>query len=667
MQNHPGIFIVLEGSDGSGKATQLNLLKERLEAVGYDVAVFDFPRYDEPSSHFVKRYLNGDYGPAANINPYTASLFYALDRYEAAVDIRQALDEGKIVLSNRYAGSNMAHQGSKFTNAAEQRGFFVWADSMEFQLLGIPRPNLNIYLRVPAELSYELIAKKSARNYTDKIRDQHEDDINHLRAAVETFDLLCQLFPKDFYAIDCTDQGKLLSIPAINNRIWQYLQPFLGTIPKHQPHSKTVSLSAPAVPETPANQLVNINSFDVYTKSQPLKIKLKHLSLLAVRSIATTTGIESQVKPSKKRAFYEPKLRNQKLLGDYRRVMKETTARHQLMLKVLQKSGATDLKIADILLAATPLADFCDIDINCESSTLQKLITDTSSSRLTELNSISQTLYSSARQKHPDLFKFQQDSKLPLAPRGTLLDIADKLPQTLDNVDNPLQLISTMPRNEFDLINEGLYANASIARSDILLVTDNLNYEEKSKLLKRLFQNFEAQPIATQTVSYDWEILGSGVLLNYLLEHHLLDGVIIQPATPRYGYEVPDLVSDTGIEELFTQCFDDSLGLFSQLQSAGHDEEAQYAVLLGHRLRWQATMSLSRILRLKALSSEPDCNLEIKSLFSAMQLAISQTHPLTGDWLAAQEPLRSPKTTATPKSNRPTKRRKKQPKKPTKN
>ncbi|MBI5906442.1 thymidylate kinase [Candidatus Saccharibacteria bacterium] len=667
MQNHPGIFIVLEGSDGSGKTTQFNLLKERLEAVGYDVEVFKFPQYDKDSSHFVRQYLNGSYGPATDINPYTASLFYALDRFEGAPRIRQALESGKIVLSDRYAGANMAHQGSKFTNAAEQRGFFVWADSMEFQLLGIPRPNLNIYLRVPAETSFELISKRAAREYTTKVHDEHEADINHLKKTVETYDLLCQLFPKDFYAVDCTQGGRLLSIPAINDRIWQYLQPFLGTIPKHQPHSKTVSLSAPAVLETPANQVANINSFDVDAKSQPLKIKLKHLSLLAVRSIATTTGIESQVKPSKKRAFYEPKFRNQKLLGDYRRVVKETTARHQLMLKVLQKSGTTDLKIADILLAATPLADFCDIDISCESSTLQKLITDTSSSRLTELNSISQTLYSSARQKHPDLFKSQQDSKLSLAPRGTFLDIADRLPQTLDNADNPLQLISAMPRNEFELINEGLYANASIARAGILAATDNLNYEEKSKLLKRLHQSFDAQITTTQTVSYDWEILGSGVMLNYLLEHRLLDGVIIQPATPRYGYEVPDLVSDTGIEELFTRCFDDSLGLFSQLQSAGHDEEAQYAVLLGHRLRWQATMSLSKILRLKALSSEPDCNPEIKSLFSAMQLAISQMHPLTGDWLAAQELLKSPETSSAPKTSRPKKRQRKQPKKPTKN
>src|SRR6185437_3476871 len=137
MPDYPGTFIVLEGSDGSGKKTQFKLLSERLKAVGYDVEAFDFPRYEEPSSHFVRRYLNGDYGPAAEISPYSASLFYALDRYEAAPLIRAEIQAGKVVLSNRYVGSNMAHQGAKFTSQAEQRGFFIWEDGLEYQLLNI--------------------------------------------------------------------------------------------------------------------------------------------------------------------------------------------------------------------------------------------------------------------------------------------------------------------------------------------------------------------------------------------------------------------------------------------------------------------------------------------------------------------------------------------------
>ena len=229
----PGLFIVLEGADGAGKATQFKLLAERLRAVGYGVEIFDFPNYSSESSYFVKRYLNGEYGSASSISPYTASLFYALDRYEASPKIKQSLHEGKIVLSNRYVGSNMAHQGSKIINLAEQRGFFIWAEALEYNLLEIPRPNINIFLRVPPTISFELIEKKSKRGYTDKKRDEHEADIEHLSAAVRAYETLSLLFPRDFRTIECVQNGELLSIPEISNLIWDSIKPMLPPAPDH--------------------------------------------------------------------------------------------------------------------------------------------------------------------------------------------------------------------------------------------------------------------------------------------------------------------------------------------------------------------------------------------------------------------------------------------------
>jgi dTMP kinase len=246
MGDARGLFIVLEGVDGSGKGTQFKLIAEKLAKQGYDLEVFDFPRYDEPSSHFVRQYLNGVYGPAKNIDPYTASIFYALDRYEAAPAIRQALADGKIVLSKRYVGSNMAHQGGKFKDDAERRGFFMWEDGLEFQLLKIPRPTLNIFLHVPAEVSYELIKQKAARNYTDKTHDEHEVDISHLRKSIETYRLLHKLFPKDFASVECTHRGKLLSIEDINAKIWQIIKPLLPPQPKQARPVAKITAPKPA-------------------------------------------------------------------------------------------------------------------------------------------------------------------------------------------------------------------------------------------------------------------------------------------------------------------------------------------------------------------------------------------------------------------------------------
>nr|AIA13913.1 Thymidylate kinase [uncultured bacterium] len=222
-----GSFIVLEGTDGSGKGTQLELLVKRLTQAGHDVAVFDFPQYDQPSSYFVKRYLNGDYGGTADVGPYTGALFYALDRYDVADKIRQARDDGKVVLANRYTASSMAHQGAKFDNAEQRRGYFIWLDNLEFETLKIPRPDLNIVLRVPAETAQQLVDQKGRRSYTDKKRDLHEADLDHMRLAVSVYDDLCQLFPKDFTRIDCVRSGELLDVETINKLVSEKVAPLL--------------------------------------------------------------------------------------------------------------------------------------------------------------------------------------------------------------------------------------------------------------------------------------------------------------------------------------------------------------------------------------------------------------------------------------------------------
>jgi dTMP kinase len=227
MKNTTGIFLVIEGTDGSGKGTQFKLLVERLKKAGHDVATFDFPQYEEPSSYFVKEYLNGKYGSSEEVGPYTGSLFYALDRYQASFKIHEALRQGKIVLANRFTGSNMAHQGTKFSNQEERRGYFIWLDNLEFMMLKIPRPNKSFVLRVPAETAQALVDQKEARNYTDKKRDLHEADLSHMQKSVEVYDDLCQLFPRDFSRVDCVRSGKLLSIETINDLLWGSIKPML--------------------------------------------------------------------------------------------------------------------------------------------------------------------------------------------------------------------------------------------------------------------------------------------------------------------------------------------------------------------------------------------------------------------------------------------------------
>lgn len=215
-----GRLIVIDGTDGTGKTTQTALLVKKLRQEKRRFSVADFPRYGLPSAYFVEQYLTGRYGPAGKIDPYTASLFYALDRYDARRSLEKQLTEGKIVISNRYVTASMAHQGGKLTSPRARRRFQRWLDWLEHELLGLPRPDLTIILHVPAALAQRLVDRKGRRAYISRKRDLHEADLGHLQAAERTYLEIAKRFSKSVI-IECVEQGKLLSPAAIHEKIWE--------------------------------------------------------------------------------------------------------------------------------------------------------------------------------------------------------------------------------------------------------------------------------------------------------------------------------------------------------------------------------------------------------------------------------------------------------------
>ncbi len=230
-----GKLIAIEGTDGSGKGTQVAKLYQRLIDAGYDVVTFSFPRYDEPSSFFLREYLTGGFGEAGKINPYRASLFYSLDRFAASQELNLALERGQLVLCDRYIGSNMAHQGSKLKTVSEQLAYLAWLDHLEYEILGIPRVDLNLILSIPATISMKLIEQKAARKYLQGGKtDQHEQDLSHLRQTERVYRYLGRLFP-NWKEIRCVDKGELLSIEQVSELIWKHVQPVIRGLPKNAP------------------------------------------------------------------------------------------------------------------------------------------------------------------------------------------------------------------------------------------------------------------------------------------------------------------------------------------------------------------------------------------------------------------------------------------------
>ena len=223
--NKKGFLIVIDGTDGTGKETQANLLIEKLKQKCFDVELADFPQYGKKSAGLVEEYLNGRYGSPKDVGPYRASVFYAVDRYDASFQIKKWLEEGKIVVSNRYVSANMGHQTGKIKTEKEREKFLEWLENFEFNLFGIPRPDINILLFSSPELNQELVDKKSRRDYVDGgKRDIHEDDIGHLSDAREAFLYVAGKY--NWIQIDCIDHNNetMKTRKEIHQKIWQEIK-----------------------------------------------------------------------------------------------------------------------------------------------------------------------------------------------------------------------------------------------------------------------------------------------------------------------------------------------------------------------------------------------------------------------------------------------------------
>ena len=179
-----GKLIVIEGTDGSGKSTQFSRMKERLTSDGVSFRNIVFPRYKEESSALIRMYLGGEFGlKPTDVNAYAACSYYAVDRYASYKKVwGQWYEEGGLVLSDRYTTSNAVHQASK--EPEETRGAFLkWLYEFEYDKLGLPCPDLIIYLDVPTAFTEKMLRGREASTNTQA--DIHEQDEAYLRRCRE--------------------------------------------------------------------------------------------------------------------------------------------------------------------------------------------------------------------------------------------------------------------------------------------------------------------------------------------------------------------------------------------------------------------------------------------------------------------------------------------------
>ncbi|HSX46378.1 MAG TPA: FAD-dependent thymidylate synthase [Patescibacteria group bacterium] len=745
-----GTFLVIEGTDGSGKGTQFAKLVERLESEGYDVATFDFPQYDQPSSFFVKEYLNGKYGTAEEVGPYTGSLFYALDRYQAAPAIREALEAGKVVLANRFTGSNMAHQATKFPNPEQRRGFFIWLENLEYEMLKIPRPDRSVVLRVPAEIAQSLVDKKEKRSYTDKKRDIHEADLNHLKLAVEVYDDLCELFPKDFARVDCTRDGKLLDIDNVQRLLLQAITPLLPPKPKQpaaQEATKERALEASASPvvEAAVNPFVvkTDKGFEVTTAGEDFLAaavtnttgnvyafgdKLSPLTIAAamarlsrrgddmritildefanalgkdeklLRRVITAYGDDSvqqlagqhvvvegasniltkKLEWGRLGAYLEQSTRyiylDQKdKEGNYRyyipadldnKTREAYTAKldeifglysdmvHRLTTYVRDKSvvpaeerdvawqGATRAQACDAIRPVLPVATKLTVGIFASGQTLESLIMHLLSDELPEARETGEKILQEARKVIPT---FLERADKPDRGGATIAyrantykkvkELTQKyLPDNHASETEAVQLVSYWPKNELDLLADMVYEHANQPLKVLQAEVNQWPITRKEEVFgaymgERLNRRHKPGR-ALEKAHYSWDLVCDYGIFRDLQRHRIVDDLEWQLLTPRYGYEIPKLVEDAGLSEQFERCFDISLELYSLLQTNGYELEAQYATLLGHKMRWKITYNAREAFHLHELRTSPQGHPGYRKLVQEMHEKVAEVHPL---------------------------------------
>lgn len=731
-----GIFIVIEGTDGSGKSTQYNLLKKHLEKLGHEVVPIHFPRYDKPSSYFIRQYLGGAYGTGDQVNPYSSSLFYALDRYEASSEINKALNDGKIVLCDRFVGSNMAHQGTKFNNPAERKGYFIWLDNLEFGTLGIPRPDISFVLNNPFDvISSRLSIKQESSTHVNK-KDVHEVDPDHIKKSIEVYRDMCELFPKDFVRIDCSRNGIILSPDDVFSLLWEKIMPRLPVnnqlnpdltdadyVIKNQNGSYSITSTGKeflegAITNTDDNVYaftgekltpitaaaamarlsrrgddMRVTILDEFAKNlgkdegllkrvitaygddSVQQLVGQHLVIEEASNLLTKKlewgRLASYLEQSTRYIYFDqkdkngrykyytpPELDNQtkqvyeqtmdELFDNYSKLASDLTdyVRNQSSVPASEQDiawkGATRAQACDAIRAVLPVATKSTVGIYASGQALESLIMHLQSDDLAEARITGSKILTESRKVLP---AFLERADKPergganIAYRANTVKKISQLseaylPNTNVGSNQDAVLTDYWPKKEFDLVADMLYDQSSLSLEDIRKNVAEWPFKRKQEVFdaymgERLNRRHKPGR-ALEKAHYSWDIVCDYGIFRDLQRHRIVDDLEWQQLTPRYGYEVPELVEKAGLSDIFEQSFDLSLKLYSDLQQAGYALEAQYATLLGHRMRWKVTYNAREAFHLHELRTAPQGHPGYRRLVKQMHDRLCEVHPSIG-------------------------------------
>jgi len=221
-----GKLIVIEGTDGSGKKTQSELLLKNLKKEGIKASILGFPVYESFTGELVARYLRNDFG---RISPYLAATLYAVNRFQFRDQITQKLKEGQIVVLNRYVTANQIHQAANAGNKKDRERFQKWVAELEYKIFQMPKPDLVLFISIPVEIAVQRVqlkSKKERKYALGSKEDLLESDMQHQREALKELIKFAKK-NKNARTIDAVEKGNLLSKDEISKKMWTETKKFL--------------------------------------------------------------------------------------------------------------------------------------------------------------------------------------------------------------------------------------------------------------------------------------------------------------------------------------------------------------------------------------------------------------------------------------------------------
>lgn len=596
-------MLSIDGFDRKTRDNQAKLIVERLKKASYKVHYISLPRLDKKSSYFIDKQLNGLL-PSSIDDPYTSSLYYALDKMASVNKIREYISSGHIVCVSGYNSGDRLIQSQKIDNRRDRSAFHGWLDQLEQGMFKIPRANLNLVL-------------DSSDNDSQKsiLRDFIDDSS---QSSTIVYD---------------TENGQRLSMLAINNRIWEEIQPMLN---RFFSKNKVVSSKADNGPSNSIfapndNNLGNLNAdlyseklvVDICRQDDKLVFSIKNVSLALASSLSEAANLRlnlnipnhikpnlsicNDLEPSQRQAFAEL---CEKLIT--------TRARLLNQLDEVNTEGQFKEYISKL---TTPLYSVISIepqDLSIDQVTdIYKLAIKTDSA---EAKQIAEQIITQLKSVQVST-EIDSNINLSVGYDESLTDIKESLIPLKGSDNHVVQLVDYWPKNELDLLPSSLYSDSTLSYNQIRSRLSTVNYKERREVLAELLKNGDR----IRGGSYTFDILCDYDCYQQLTSLFGFENAQIQASSPFYSYTTPDTVSDPYNIDLYQECFDISNQIYDLLNHS-KSKVSSYGVLVGHKTRLNLTLDSKDINKLTPSTR----NQALNTILAQMKQEISSAHPFIG-------------------------------------